>query len=238
MRTSRVCGSVLPALLLLACNAPPPAPAQPPHDPLPTAVAALLAAEPSAWLTHTAAVLQGGQPAVPELLAALQRNSSQPGAQAAVAVLGRIGGPQAAAGLLALVAERGPLATEAAHALGELPPDANVLATLQPGLLACIGDRFADATLRTAAAAALLRHGERRAIAEFVRAVLLAGTPAGQALQARHHLPEKSRWALERYLLQRALLRAAGDDFGLDTDASWPDLEAAAQRISDWLEAG
>lgn len=222
---------------LAACANPPqatsPSKATDPHG----AVTALLAAEPADWLAHTAIVVAIGQPAVPALLDSLQRNASQPGAQAAVAVLGRIGGNDATAGLLAMVAERGPLATEAAQALGELPPGANHLPTLRPVLLACTADRFADATLRTAAAASLLRAGERHAIADFVRAVLLAGTPAGQALQQQHHLPEKSRWALERYLLQRALLHAAGEDFGLDTDASWPDLEATTQRISQWLES-
>jgi len=231
--------TVLLALLLAlaACTSHQPSPPPAPASDLPSAVARLLAAEPSAWLSHTAGLLDLGLPAVPALLEALHRSAAAPGAPAAVAVLGRIGGPDAATGLLALVAERGPLATEAAQALGELPHDTATLTTLRPGLLACVADRFADVTLRTAAAAALLRHGERRAVADFVRAVLLAGTPAGQQLQARHHLPEKSRWALERYLLQRALLRTAGDDFGLDTDASWPDLEAATQRISQWLDA-
>jgi hypothetical protein len=227
----------LAMLLGLGACANPPQPTVPDEaDDTRCAVEALLAAQPTDWLRHTAPVLAIGQPAVPALLDGLHCNASQPGAQAAVAVLGRIGGSVATESLLAMVAERGPLATEAAQALGELPSGPDSLPILRPILLACTADRFADATLRTTAAASLLRAGERHAIADFVRAVLLAGTPAGQSLQQQHHLPEKTRWALERYLLQRALLHAAGEDFGLDTDASWPDLEATTQRISQWLE--
>jgi hypothetical protein len=37
-------------------------------------------------------------------------------------------------------------------------------------------------------------------------------------------------------LLQQALLAAAGQDFGMDTDAPWDELLAAADRIDAWLK--
>ena len=42
--------------------------------------------------------------------------------------------------------------------------------------------------------------------------------------------------AYERYLVQVALRQAAGTDFGLDTDASWPQLQQCADKVSAWLE--
>ena len=52
-------------------------------------------------------------------------------------------------------------------------------------------------------------------------------------------LPERPRWALERYLVQRLLAQegAAELSLALDPDASWPALAAVAERITAWLEA-
>lgn len=221
-------------LLVLAACSPLPQPAEPPPTttaPLHQSASELLAAPPHEWLARAEPLLRAGPPAGDALAAGLRATPGAPGAQAAVAVLGRIGGTTAVALLLELVTDRGPLAVEAALALGELQAG-----EAHSVLCACVDDRFADATLRTAAACALLRLGHRAAAASLLRGVLLAGTPAGQELQRELGLPEKPRWALERYFVQRALLHTAGTDFGLDTDASWPDLEQAAARISAWLD--
>lgn len=229
-------GALLPMLLFAcaACSAPsqpaePPPPAAPDHGPL---ADGLLAAPPHEWLARAEPLLRLGPAGATSLASHLRARPGAPGAQAAIAVLGRLGGDDAVALLQELVTDRGPLAADAALALGELRAK-----SAEPVLRACVDDRFADATLRTAAACGLLHLGRRDAAAKLLRGVLLAGTPAGQALQHELGLPEKPRWALERYLVQRALLRTAGSDFGLDTDASWPELEQATARVSEWLQA-
>lgn len=227
--------NLAPILLLAAagCGAPPTAsPAPGPAAPDVARLAdELLSAPPHEWLVRTEPVLRGGSPAAAAVTARLRATPGAPGAQAAIAVLGRIGGPDAAALLQELVADRGPLAAEAALALGELGA-----ADAVPVLRSCVDDRFADPTLRTAAACSLVHLGHRAEAARLLRGVLLAGTPAGQSLQQELGLPERPRWALERYLVQRMLLRDAPTDFGLDTDASWPELEAATARIVAWLD--
>ncbi|MFY9344426.1 MAG: hypothetical protein WAT39_18175, partial [Planctomycetota bacterium] len=92
--------------------------------------------------------------------------------------------------------------------------------------------------LRTAAACALVQLGERRQALPFLRAVLLAGSPAGVQPGATVGLPVRTRWALERYLVQR-LLQHEGEPAlaaGLDPDASWPELEQVTERFCRWLE--
>ena len=122
-----------------------------------------------------------------------------------------------------------PLACEAALALAHLPPGAG------QALLTCVADRHATADLRTAAACALLQHGQHPVrAAAFVGAIVRAGTPAGRADEADLGLPEKPRWALERYFVLRMLRRLGHEDLAdeLDPDAPWPQLEALAPRIT------
>lgn len=223
---------VLLTLLLPACASSPPGPPAPlAPDAVTEPCGVLVQAPPAEWATVLPPVLALGAAGAAPLIAALQRHPSAPGAQAAVAALGRTGNPAAVPFLLAVVADRGEQAVEAALALGELAPLEHAAA-----LQSVVDDRLADATLRTACACTLLRLGIRRPVAPLIRGVLLAGTPAGQDLQVRLGLPERPRWAHERYLIQRTLRHTAGTDFGLDTDASWPDLLASADRIAVWLQ--
>lgn len=191
---------------------------------------ALVAAEPQHWPERLAAVHAHGTAASRHLVTALARRPDAAGAQAAVALLGRIGDDGAARFLASLVTDRGPLAVEAALALGELPAPGAV-----GTLVGCARDRFADATLRTAAACAAVRLGARTEVADVLRGVMLAGTPAGQDLQRQLGLPDKPRWAYERYLIQRLLRDEAPGEPLFDTDAPWRELERAADRLSDWL---
>lgn len=211
-----------------ACGAPAPTPS--PTDL--TACRTLVHAEPKDWATTLPPVLALGPAAAPVLIDQLRRAPTAAGAQPAVAALGRLGNPTAEPFLAELLHDRGELALEAAQALGMLPASQTTAAMLDT-----MGDRLADATLRTACAASLLRLGQAAAVREFVVAVLLAGTPDGRAGTQRFGLPDKSRWAHERHLLIRALQALAGQDFGLDTDAPWPALSAATARVDAWLRA-
>ncbi len=210
------CGSVAPA-----------------HDPR-ADVDALLAAAPGDWLERLAPVHRWGKAAVPCLLEALPARSESPGAPAAVALLGRLRDDAAAPWLVGEVAARSILATEAALALGELRA---------PGpraeLLACVLDPTADATLRTAAAIACVRLGGGGDVAAFLEAVLLAGSPAGVEPGRTLGLPQRTRWALERYMVQRLLLQEGAAELAqaLDPDASWPALEQVTQGVVAWLRA-
>ncbi len=194
--------------------------------------AELFAAMPHEWSERMPAVYSLGAPATPRLLALLRERPLEPGAPAAVCVLGRLGGDGVAAALCLLVADRSPLAVEAALALGELRATSAV-ETLQ----ACVNDPAADATTRTAAACALVRCGAKAAAGPLLRAVLLAGTPAGATIGRDLGLPQRPRWALERYLVQRMLAQEGAPELALalDPDASWPDLVAVTERISAWL---
>jgi hypothetical protein len=194
------------------------------------AAADLLAAAPADWALRLPPVLAAGARAVPWLATQILAGPEQPGAQPAVAALGRIGDPAAVPCLRSLLQDRGELATEAALALGELGAR-DAIAPLR----AVAGDRLADPTLRAASAAALLRLGDRAAVEPLVRGILLADTPAGRELQQRLGLPEKARWALERWLIQQALRATAHTDFGLDTDATWPRLLEVADQVSKHL---
>jgi hypothetical protein len=83
-----------------------------------------------------------------------------------------------------------------------------------------------------------VRCGEHRAAVPLLHAVLLAGTPTGAVLERDVGLPAKTRWALERYLVQRLLRDEGATELAaaLDTDAPWPALAAVTQRIVAWLE--
>lgn len=192
---------------------------------------ALVRAEPSNWPETMTAVLELGPTAAPALLAALREHDDGSGAEAAVAVLGRLGGVEARELLRDLVGDRGPMAAAAALALGDcgLPLDRTLL-------LATAEDRLADATLRAASTASLLRLGARDEVRNLVRGILLAGTPYGRELEQALGLPHRPRWAYERHLLQLALRDIAGQDFGLDTDAPWADLSRTATAIDLYLQ--
>jgi hypothetical protein len=190
----------------------------------------LVQAPPSQWHERLPIVLALGAPAAPALVEAIAAEPTAPGAQAAVAALGQLGGDGTSTFLRQLLADRSELATEAALALGALGDQ-----DARAPLLAAANDRLADPTLRAACAASLLRLGVRAEIAPLVRAILLAGTPPGQPAQQALGLPDRPRWAHERYLIQRALRDVRGDDFGLDTDAPWPALEATAAQVDAFL---
>lgn len=191
---------------------------------------ALVAAEPHDFAKSIAAVLALGAQASTPLVAALRSRPDAPGAEAAFATLGRLGGADARALLTETVVERAPQAAAAALALGDCA-DAQAA---QP-LLDAASDRLADPTLRAAACASLLRMGLRAEVRGLVRGILLAGTPHGRELERELGLPRRPRWAYERYLLQQALRDAAGEDFGLDTDAPWAKLLECADRVDAWL---
>lgn len=191
---------------------------------------ALVASEPKDFVVRLQAVLALGPEAGKPLAAALRQRPEADGAEAALAALGRLGGDDARQLLSETVADRAPHAASAALALGECA-DGTAKATL----LEAAEDRLADPTLRAAACASLLRLGTRGEVRRLVRALLLAGTPHGKPLEVETGLPRRPRWAYERYLLQRALLDVAGQDFGLDTDAPWDALLACADRVDAWL---
>jgi len=212
--------------------------ATPDQDPIRAASRQLVQAPPDRWAASLSRVLESrrGEDRVAmanALVAELRADRPGPGAQAAIAALSRLGGQSACAYLRETLADRGDLAVDAALALGFDTTTAS-----RQLLIEVADDRLASATLRAACAASLVRRGEGRHVAELVRGFVLAGSPAGNELLQRLGLPRKSRWAHERYLLQAALLAAAADDFGLDTDASWPSLEATADRVSVWLTTG
>ncbi|MBX3465038.1 MAG: hypothetical protein KF830_17860 [Planctomycetes bacterium] len=192
----------------------------------------LLDAPPAAWTERLPAVHALGTAAVPPLLALLEAEPGAPGAPAAVAVLGRSADPAVVPYLVGQVQERTPLAVEAALALGELR-----VAAAAEVLQDCVADPAAEPTLRTAAACALVRCGRPAAAAALLEAVVLAGTPAGQASSRALGLPVRSRWALERYLIERLLVQEGQADLAaaFDTDAPWSDLEPVAARLGAWL---
>lgn len=193
---------------------------------------ALLESAPEAWPECIAAGLPMQLDEANALLAAVRSQQQAPGAPAAVAALGRCGQAIDDGVLVEFVADRGNLAIDAALALGERKQ-----AIALPALRAAVADLAADATLRTAAACALARMGQGKQVAPFLTAVLLAGTPAGAAAGVRHGLPARPRWALERYLVQRMLLREGATELAraLDPDASWPAIEKVTADVEVWL---
>lgn len=185
-------------------------------------------AQPHDWNKRIAAVCAFGQAAEESLILEFRNKPTAPGGQATLATLGRIGGAKSIELCRELVSERGPLAVEAALALGELPsvPSDAVL-------LACIQDRHSDASLRVAAACSLARHGEQKFAPNFIAAIVRAGTPAGRADEQTFGLPDKSRWARERYFVQYMLRQLGHRDLSdaLDTDAPWQMLEQLAPQV-------
>lgn len=222
------------SLSLLGCAArsPDAPPEQKGQDPIEQACADLLGAPPERMPDALRAVLAIGRDAAPRLASLAKENPDSPNLDAACAALGSLGGEEARAALREFALARGPHALAAALALAGCAQDSD-----RPDLLAIVDDRLADPGLRTACAATLMRLGMRAEIADFVRGVLLAGTPHGRELESRLGLPRRPRWAFERYLLQLALRDAAGQDFGLDTDAPWDGLRDAADRIDAWMRA-
>lgn len=226
-------------LLLVACEGPPPpgpGPApeggthelpSPPAD-VAAACRALHQAPAKDWPQLLPPVLAAGDRAEAPLITLLRTSPAAPGAQASIKALSGIGGAAATMHCRLLVEERAPLAVEAALAMADLPGSAD-----DSVLLACVQDRHSDATLRTAAACALARHGEQDHAARWLGAIVRAGTPAGRADERALGVPGKSRWALERYMLQRTLMALGHRDLcdQLDTDASWPTLEKLAPKI-------
>jgi hypothetical protein len=186
-------------------------------------------APPHQWRQRIPAVHDAGSSAEPFLIRELQDNPAAPGAQASLATLGRIGGEDSVELCRQLVIERGPLAIEAALALGDLPSSED-----DPALRQCVADRHGDASLRTAAACSLARHGERELAPAFLAAIVRAGTPAGRADEVSLGIPPKSRWARERYFVQRTLRDLGHQDLleVLDSDAPWPALEKLAPRVN------
>jgi len=224
--------ALLATLLAAACAGPgagaPEEPPAPEVD-LEAACAALHDAAPHAWGERLQPVVAAGQAAEAPLVRLLVDRPGAVGAQASIATLGRIGGRQAATLCRRMVEERAPLAIEAALALAELPGAAD-----DEVLLSCVRDRHGDATLRTACACALARRGEREEAPRWIMAIVRAGTPAGLRDESELGVPDKTRWARERYFVQRTLLALGHQDLcdQLDTDAPWPALERLAPLVA------
>lgn len=216
-----------------ACAGPGPA-TQRAEPRLPARLRALLDAVPAEWPERIAASLPMRDEEARDLLAAVCSRPTAAGAPAAIAALGRSGRAFDDSRLADLVADRGSLAIDAALALGERK-SAGAVGVLR----SAVADFAADATLRTAAACALARFGHGEEVAPFLAAILLAGTPAGAEAGRRHGLPVRPRWAMERYLVQRMLLREGAADLArrLDPDASWPALEQVTGEVVAWLQA-
>lgn len=188
--------------------------------------------QPHLWPERLPPVQQAGAAAEPFLIEAFENAPAAPGGQATLAALGRIGGTNAIKLCQQLVSERAPLAVEAALALGDLPAGAS-----DATLLMCMQDRHSDASLRVASACSLARHGERQHSPPFLAAIVRAGTPTGRADEQTFGLPGKTRWARERYFVQRMLRKLGHDDLcdALDSDAPWPVLEKLAPRVAKRL---
>jgi len=221
--------STLLLIALTACEAAPP---PPPAADLRGPCTRLVAAPPHEWGTLLAELHDAGAAAEAPLLDALQRDPTAPGAQAATALLGRIGGTASRDFCVEQLDERTPLACEAALALGELPPGAE--ATLR----ACVNDHLRAADVRTAAACALARHGDTSTAPAFLAAIVRAGTAAGRADEPTLGIPNKARWALERYFVKRTLQQLGHTDLAdeLDPDAPWPNLESLAPKVRERLQ--
>lgn len=218
------------AIVLAACTAPDEAPST-----ADDAIATLLAAAPHEWSARLPAVHQLGAAAAPRVQQAIREQPEATGAPAAVGLLGLLGGDGTVPFLMEEVDVRSPLAVDAAQALGALHA-----AAARDVLAECAGDHAADATLRTAAACALARIGAGATAAPLLRAVLLAGSPAGVAPGREQALPERPRWALERYMVQRMLRAEGATELAeqLDPDAPWPALAEITERVVTWLQRG
>ncbi len=190
---------------------------------------ALVQSPPGQWIPAFEAILACGTPASAALVRAVDANPHSPGAPPAVTALGCLGDLGAEALLTRLLEHQNPdLAAEAALSLARLGAQG-----ARPGLLKTMLDREKTIYVRTAAAAALLDLGDRDRAADFACDVLLAPTDRGRDRALDLGLPvDQVRWAVERNLAIDALARAAGGEaFGLDADASWPDLAAGVERV-------
>jgi HEAT repeat protein len=193
---------------------------------------ALVAAEPSEWPMRWRATQALGPRATTTLVRCLRENQDGPGRQAAIHLLGDWHDPTAAAYLRELVAAKGPDTTEAALGLGKLGDPA--VAAL---LVATVQDRDLATDSRVAAACALLDLGQPRHAVPLMQAVLLAATPYGTELRQAQGLPQKTRWAFERYMMIEAVRRFSnGETFGLDEDASWPRLRDGTAAFVRYAE--
>lgn len=206
-----------------------------PHGPTSRDLArALIAAPPGRWEEAAAPVLSAGRPMAPVLIEALQEDSSGAGVQIAIACLGALGGTDAR-DFLIRCRDRSPrIAAEAMLALGQLgtPADESVLQCLRD----VAGRPGASPLQRSAAAASLLDLGQDAEALPLLAAILRAGTPAGRAESERLGLPDKARWAHERHIaIESIRRRTGGEDYGLDPDLAWPDLDAAVTRMTDAL---
>lgn len=189
----------------------------------------LLQAEPQDWPRYVPGILNEAS-AAEHLLAALEEDPEAPGAQAALALLGVLGDPAAGPPLEDWVRRRDLYADEAALSLGRLPYPAS--AEL---LCSTARDPDANPTLRTACACAALELGHGAEVLDVLRAVLLAGTPAGQERELG--FPIRSRWALERHMIVLTC-RRAGYDLGIDTDSPWPRMVDGIETLNRLLREG
>ncbi len=196
------------------------------------AARALVAAAPASWSAkHRNFVRCQGEHSR-ALLDALQADPHGPGVQISLATLGDLGDPAAVSFLESQLRDGSTVqSSESALALGKLPSPSSKTA-----LLAEMNHRRRDPLVRCSAAAALLDLGAIAESMPFLCAIILAGTPRGQAMQENLGLPDRGRWAHERYLAIEAIKRQLPQqDFGLDPDSSWPALEAAVDRLVEFL---
>lgn len=192
----------------------------------------LVAASPGDWPAHWQRVRDLGSGATPALVAALQSSPDGPGAQAGIHLLGVLGDEAARDYLEAIVVDGTDHATEAALALGKLGGEASVAL-----LRGVVDARDAKVPTRAAAAAALVTLGHGPTIIDFLEAIFLAATPHTGETSRKHFLPrQKSRWALERYVILEALrARYPTHVWPLDEDGSWPALRDGAADLRDYL---
>ena len=240
MHAPRLLWSLAFTALAAACHTPTTRPNVSPRGTAPTAAdaarhcRALHVAPAFRWGELLPAVTRAGSAAEQHLIRLIEDSPSADGAQATVAVLGRVGAADAVALCRRLVTEQGPLAVEAALALGTLPTSRD-----DPALTRCLDDAYTDATLKTAAACSLARHGERARAPRWIAAIVRAGTPAGKQDERELGVPRKTRWARERYFIQQTLAALGHQDLleELDTDAPWPALEALAPEVEARLRS-
>ncbi len=168
------------------------------------------------------------------MIRAIRADRHAPGEQIAVATLGALGSAAAIPLLEEILRERSPTSSEAALALGQLPsPESADL------LAETVADPSAGTVARTASACALLDLGEVDRSVPFLCAVLVAGTPEGLETNREFGLRDKTRWALERYMIIEAIRRhCGGESFGLDPDNPWPDLVRNTDRFREAMRGG
>ena len=205
----------------------------PDHDVV-DAVHALVVAEPLEWLARGETVLAHGSAAVPALITELRARPGAAGAQPAIAILGALGEQRALPLLQEILRADGPHAYEAALAMGRTKVRA-ATSELLPVLL----DPRRTPLVRAASAAALLDLGQAKEAVAFFYALFTVDTSAAGPAVREQGLSSKPRWALERNVAIDAIRRSTGGEtFGLDADAPWPQLAAAAAKMRTHFEAG